>query len=86
MSKSFVSALVGIALEEGHIKSIQQPIDDYLPELKGSTYEDVRIKDILQMSTGVKFNEDYADFYSDINKWGRKFAWGSSQNTFAASL
>lgn len=86
MSKSFVSALVGIALEEGHIKSIQQPIDDYLPELKGSAYEGVRIKDILQMSTGVKFNEDYSDFYSDINKWGRQFAWGSSQNTFAASL
>lgn len=86
MSKSFVSALVGIAIDEGYIKTIQETVDVYLPELKGSGYEGVRIKDILQMSTGVKFNEDYADFYSDINNWGRKFAWGSSQNTFAASL
>jgi len=38
------------------------------------------------MSTGVAFNEDYADFWSDINRWGRGFAWGSSQDAFAASL
>jgi CubicO group peptidase (beta-lactamase class C family) len=86
MAKSVVSALFGIAMEEGLIKDINQAIEEYLPELIGSGYEGVRIKDVLQMSAGVKFNEDYGDFKSDINKWGRKFALGSSQDKFAATL
>ena len=86
VSKSFLSALFGIAIEEGHIKSIEQTVDEYCPELKGSGYEGVRIKDVLQMSSGIQFNEDYADFNSDINRWGRDFSWGNSQNEFAASL
>ena len=85
-AKSVVSALFGIAMEEGYIKSLNQTVDEYLPELIGSGYEGVRIKDVLQMSSGVKFNEDYGDFWSDINKWGRKFALGSSQDKFAARL
>ncbi len=86
VAKSFISALVGIAVEEGHIKSISQTVEEYVPELKGSAYEGVTIKDVLQMSTGVGFNEDYGDFFSDINRWGRGFALGSSQDKFAASL
>ena len=86
MAKSFVSALMGIAVEEGDIKSIEDPVEVYVPELKGSGYEGVRIKDVLQMSTGVGFNEDYGDFFSDINRWGRGFAMGNSQDAFAASL
>lgn len=86
VSKSFISALFGIAMEEGHIKSIAQKVEDYLPELKGSGYEGVRIKDVLQMSTGVGFNEDYADYNSDINRWFRSFAFGDSQDEFAATL
>lgn len=86
MAKSFISALMGIAVEEGYIENINQNVEDYLPELIGSAYEGVRIKDVLQMSTGVKFNEDYGDFNSDINRWGRGFAMGASQDKFAASL
>lgn len=86
MAKSFISALVGIAVEEGDIKSIMQTVEEYLPELKGTAYGDVRIKDVLQMSTGVKFNEDYGDYNSDINRWGRKFALGGSQDDFPATL
>ena len=86
MAKSVVSALFGIAMEEGYIRSLDQAVDEYLPDLRGSGYEGVRIKDVLQMSAGVKFNEDYHAFWSDINKWGRKFAFGSSQDKFAASL
>ncbi|MEM9992280.1 MAG: serine hydrolase, partial [Bacteroidota bacterium] len=86
MAKSFISALVGIAVEEGHIQHVLLPIEHYVPELKGTAYEGVRIKDILQMSSGVKFDEDYEDFYSDINRWGRGFALGSSQDDFAATL
>lgn len=86
VSKSFLSALFGIAVGEGYITSLEQKVEEYCPELIGSGYEGVRIKDVLQMSTGVGFNEDYADFWSDINRWGRDFAWGNSQDAFAASL
>ena len=86
MAKSYVSALFGIAIEEGYIKSIDQVVDAYLPELKGSGYEGVKIKDVLQMSSGVKFNEDYSDPDSDINQYFKGFILGDSQNLFAASL
>ena len=86
MAKSFLSALIGIAVEEGHIKNLDQTVDEFCPILKGSGYEGVTIKNTLQMSTGIGFNEDYADFFSDINRWGRGFAMGKSQDEFAASL
>ena len=86
VAKSFVSALFGIAMDDGYIKSIDQKVEEYLPELIGSGYEGVKIKDVLQMSVGVGFNEDYGDFNSDINKWGRGFALGKSQNKFASTL
>jgi CubicO group peptidase (beta-lactamase class C family) len=86
MAKSYVSALFGIAIEEGDIKSIDQTVDEYLPELKGSGYDGVKIKDVLQMSSGVKFNEDYSDPNSDINRYFKGFVFGKSQDAFAASL
>jgi CubicO group peptidase (beta-lactamase class C family) len=86
MAKSFVSAMIGIAVHEGSIANLEQPVDFYAPELKGSGYESVPIKDVLQMSSGIAFNEDYGDFNSDINRWGRGFALGSPQDEFAASL
>lgn len=86
MAKSFISALIGIAIEEGHIASVMLPVEKYVPRLKGTAYEGVLIKDVLQMSTGVKFNEDYGDFNSDINRWGREFALGNSQDAFPATL
>ena len=86
MAKSYVSALFGIAIEEGYIKSINQTVDEYLPELKGSGYDNVKIKDVLQMSLGVKFNEDYSDPKSDINRYWEGFVFGGSQDEFAATL
>jgi CubicO group peptidase (beta-lactamase class C family) len=86
VGKSFVSALVGIALDEGRIKDIHQAVSDIVPRLKGTGYDGVPLKDVLQMSSGVLFDEDYADFYSDINRMGRTIALGSSINEFAASL
>ncbi|MEN6422818.1 MAG: serine hydrolase, partial [Smithella sp.] len=74
VAKSFVSALFGIAVAEGYIKDINQPVTDYLPSLKSSGYNGVSIKNVLQMSSGVRFNEDYGDFNSDINRMGRYFA------------
>lgn len=86
LAKSFIATLFGIAVNEGHIKDLAQPVEEYVPELKGSGYQGVSIKDVLQMSSGVKFNEDYGDFNSDINRWGRAFALGNPQDSFAASL
>lgn len=66
VAKSFTSTLVGLALADGKIKSLDDPVTDYLPELKGSGYDGVPIKDLLEMSSGVKFTEDYGDNKSDV--------------------
>ncbi|TVR74673.1 MAG: class C beta-lactamase-related serine hydrolase [Spirochaetaceae bacterium] len=66
MAKSIVSALVGIAIQEGHIRSVRDPISDYVPELRGSGYDGVSIHDVLTMSSGVDFDENYDSFRSDI--------------------
>lgn len=86
MGKSIVSAMVGIALEEGHIKDLATPVSDYVPSLRGSGYDGVSLKDVLQMSSGIRFNEDYGDFNSDINRLGRTFALGSPMDDFVTSL
>jgi len=67
VAKSFVSALVGIAIDDGLIAGVEKAITDYVPKLKGSGYEGVPIKHVLQMSSGVKFNEEYDNQSSDIN-------------------
>jgi len=86
MAKSVVSALLGVAKEEGLMGSVNKTVDEYLPELKGTGYEGVKVKDVLQMSSGVKFNEDYADKESDINRWFKTFALGGSQDKFATTM
>ncbi|MDP3896773.1 MAG: serine hydrolase, partial [Mesorhizobium sp.] len=86
VAKSFVSAALGIAVGEGAIRSIEEPVTAYLPELAGSAYDGVRIKDILQMSSGAGWNEDYSDPDSDINRFISIFAHGGSFNDFAATL
>lgn len=86
VTKSFVSALMGIAIEEGFIKSIEEKTSDYLPELNGSAYQDITIKNLLQMSSGVSWNEDYSDFNSDINRFGRTLALGGSFESFVKTL
>ena len=86
VAKSFLSALVGILLEEGKIASIDDPIIKYVPALKGSAYETASLRNVLQMSSGVTFDEDYLDKSSDINRMGREIALGGSLDDFAASL
>jgi CubicO group peptidase (beta-lactamase class C family) len=66
VAKSFVSALVGIALERGHLRSLDDPIDAYVPELAGSAFAGVPIRDVLTMSSGVAFVEDYTSMGSDV--------------------
>ncbi len=85
VGKSFVSALVGIAIDERHIGSVEEPITDYVPELTGTAYDGVRIKDVLQMSSGAQWNEDYSDPDSDINRFGRILALGGSLDEFMST-
>jgi hypothetical protein len=59
MAKSFVSALLGIALSEGKIKSLDDKVTDYLPEMKGSGYAAATIRDVLRMRSGVDWQEVY---------------------------
>jgi CubicO group peptidase (beta-lactamase class C family) len=68
VAKSFVSTLVGLAIDDGLIRSVDDPISDYIPELKGSGYEAVPIKAVLQMSSGVDFEEDYGNASSDFER------------------
>jgi CubicO group peptidase (beta-lactamase class C family) len=59
MAKSFASALVGIAIDEGHIKSVNEPITNYLPELRqrDERFESITIRHLLTMSSGIKYEE-----------------------------
>lgn len=86
MAKSFLSAIFGVAVSDGLIPDLNKAVSDYVPALKGSGYDGVSIKNVLQMSSGVYFNEDYGDFHSDINRFGRVMALGGSFDEFAASL
>ena len=86
VGKSVVSALVGIALADGKLGDLETAVSDIVPELKGSGYEGVRLKDVLQMASGIRFNEDYADLFSDINRMGRALALGTSVQDFVRSL
>ncbi len=74
--KSFVSTLVGIALGEGKIKSLDDPILHYLPELRGSAYETATIKQVLQMASGTSYTEEYEDKNSDIAQFAAIVAAG----------
>ena len=66
VAKSFTSTLVGAAIKDGYIKSIDDMVSDYIPDLKGSAYDNVTIKQLLTMTSGVAWNEDYADPQSDV--------------------
>ncbi len=66
VAKSFTSTLVGAAIKDGYIHSIEDPVTQYIPGLKGSAYEGVTIRQLLTMSSGVKWNEDYTDPKSDV--------------------
>jgi len=86
VAKSFLSALFGVAVANGDIEDLDAAVTDYVPQLNGSGYEGVSIRNVLQMSSGIYFDEDYADFFSDINRLGRVLALGGSFDEFAASL
>jgi CubicO group peptidase (beta-lactamase class C family) len=65
VAKSWVSALVGIAVADGAIRSIEDPISDYIRVEAGSAYDGVAIADVLRMSSGARWDEDYSNLDSD---------------------
>lgn len=66
VAKSLTSTLVGAAIRDGHIKSVDDPVTRYIPELAGSGYDGVTVAQLLTMTSGVKWNEDYTDPKSDV--------------------
>jgi CubicO group peptidase (beta-lactamase class C family) len=63
---SLSSTLLGAAIRDGAINSVDDPVTRFLPGLKGSAYEGVTIRNVLNMTSGVKWNEDYEDANSDV--------------------
>jgi len=63
--KSISSTLVGVAIKDGYIKSLNDPITQYLPTLAGSAYDGVTVRSLLQMASGVKWDETYTNPASD---------------------
>lgn len=86
VAKSYLSALMGVLLEDGTIGSIDDPVVQYVPALKGGAYKAATIRNVLNMSSGVVFDEDYLDQSSDINRMGRVLALGGSMDDFASDL
>ncbi|MFQ6549682.1 serine hydrolase domain-containing protein [Aestuariibius sp. 2305UL40-4] len=86
VAKSYLSVLTGILLAEGAIDSIDDPVTNYVPELAGTAYDQATLRDLLTMSSGVVFDEDYLDPNSDINRMGRVLALGQSMDGFTSGL
>lgn len=86
MAKSYLSALFGILVDEGAIGSLDDPVVQYAPMLAGGAYDEATVRNVLQMASGVVFDEDYLDYDSDINRMGRVLALGGKMDDFAAGL
>lgn len=85
VAKSVLASLFGTVLAEGKV-ALDDPVVQHAPMLAGSAYDGVTVRQVLTMSSGVAFNEDYLDFWSDINKMGRVLALGGSMDGFTAGL
>jgi len=72
VAKSVVSTLVGRAIQDGLIESVADPIDRYVTALASSAYAGVPIEAVLQMSSGIAYDEDYDAYNSDVSKMWRE--------------
>lgn len=66
VAKSITSTLVGAAMKDGAIRSLDDPVTRYISGLRGSAYDDVTVRQLLTMTSGVRWNEDYTDVNSDV--------------------
>ncbi len=74
VAKSLTSTLVGAALQDGAIRSLDDKVSAYIPDLAGSVYDDVTVRQLLTMTSGVAWNEDYADPQSDVARFNSHVA------------
>jgi CubicO group peptidase (beta-lactamase class C family) len=66
VAKSITSTLVGAAMKDGYIQSLDDHVTRYISALRGSAYDEVTLRQLLTMTSGVKWNEDYTDPDSDV--------------------
>lgn len=69
--KSMTSTLVGAAIQDGAIGGLDDAVCRYLPALRGSAYDGATVRHLLTMSSGVRWNEDYTDRHSDVNRYSK---------------
>ena len=81
LAKSITSTLVGAAVAQGRIRSVDDPITRYLPELRGSAYDGVTLRQLLTMTSGVDWNANTADPKSDAARYGHVPAKGEPQQS-----
>jgi CubicO group peptidase (beta-lactamase class C family) len=81
-AKSIVSLLIGAAIDDGKIKSVGQPVADFVPEFKGKDTEKITIKHLLTMSSGLNWNESYINPFSATTK----AYYGSNVNALVTDL
>ncbi|MHA7900908.1 MAG: serine hydrolase domain-containing protein [Henriciella sp.] len=88
VAKSLTSTLVGIAVQEGYIESLADPVSKYISGLENSAYDDVTIEQLLTMSSGVAWDETYTDPNSDVAKFNLHVAedGGSNLVSYMATL
>lgn len=84
VAKSALSLLMGILHHDGTIPDLDAPVTEYVPALETSAYRGATIRQVMQMASGVAFDEDYLDFNSDINRMGRVLALGGTMDGFSA--
>ena len=84
LSKSFISALIGIAIHEERIKNVQQPVTDFIPELKQNDprFENITLEHLLNMRSGIRFNEGYSNPFADM----AKYYYGRNLNKYLTQL
>ncbi len=80
MAKSIVSILVGIAIDKGQIKSVDEPIDRYVPETRGTAYEGVSIEHLLMMRDGTSYTEQVESGQSTLERIKKRATYGNSTN------
>lgn len=86
MSKSVLSIAAGVLYDKGRLPPLDSKIGELVPILRQSAYADATLQNVLNMASGVAFNEDYLDFHSDINRLGRIIGIGGSMDEFAQSM
>ena len=74
MVKSMTAILVGAAIADASIRSLDDAVTDHLPAMRGTGYEGVTVRHLLTMSSGVRWIEEYTDRDSDVNRYSRSLA------------